>query len=90
MRAELRRLVALQAEAQGKAPEIVGHFGEQLGDLFRAMSDEERRAYLRGWIITVHPEAAEDGRRWSIADRHALDPAEVEARQRAMLKALRA
>lgn len=49
------------------------------------MIDEQRRAFVRLWTLTVSPDVAEDSRRWKLT-RPGLDAAEVERRQRHALE----
>jgi DNA invertase Pin-like site-specific DNA recombinase len=73
LRAELKRLRALPASA----PRAVSvKTGRTEGDVFRSLSEVERRAFVRQWKLTVWPAGSEDqaalvaslkGRRWSLA-----------------------
>lgn len=58
---ELRRLRGLPAEP---ARVVFDKTGRTEGDAFKAMSYEERRAFIRLWTLTVHPEGEP---RWTLA-----------------------
>ena len=58
---ELRRLRALPSEP---ARVVSVPTGRTEGDAFKAMSDDERKAFIRLWTLTVYPEGSEP--RWKL------------------------
>jgi hypothetical protein len=95
LRAELRRLRALPVEAPRVETTVTDR---SEGDVFGEMSDEERRAYVRLWTLTVWPkgheallarEIAGNPKRWLLTRGRDLNPAEVDKTQLAMLEGLK-
>lgn len=63
LRAELKRLKNLTPEGPKVTTEATGR---SEGDAFKEMNQDERRAEIRKWVITVYPDTTE-GRRWQLS-----------------------